>query len=161
VLDVASKLKDARLARTVPHRAVRQRGNGLKARSVPSRPTRRAREHVAASRSTPVPVSRQRRGEGRPCGARALQGLAPRLAELGLERRAKTLTPECDTGALTGVPQVELVQERARYFDVHHTADDTSTRFCGEMRRWRRRCGWLFSICGDEGDLGRVDRGAQ
>lgn len=58
-------------------------------------------------------------------GDAAMAGLTPALSKLGLPAAKPGDAGGADTGELKGVLQVELDQDRARYFDLHHSADDT------------------------------------
>ncbi len=57
----------------------------------------------------------------------AFDGIAGVLAELGIERGGNEAGGGADLGPLrrAGMPVVSLRQDATRYFDVHHTADDT------------------------------------
>jgi len=60
----------------------------------------------------------------------ALSSLGPlydALAPLGVERGGNEANGGADLGALKalGMPVLELKQDGTRYFDFHHTADDT------------------------------------
>lgn len=127
VLDVAHKLAAARPARTVRVVLFANEENGLKgARAYVEVHREELPKHVAAlevdSGSGPVTAVEL---EGGPGAAAAMEALSPALAALGLPPPVLSDAGGADTSELTGVPQVELAQNRARYFDVHHTADDT------------------------------------
>src|SRR4029078_7680904 len=58
-------------------------------------------------------------------GAALMAGLTPALERFGLPAAKEGDAGGAYTSQLEGVPQVELEQDRRRYFDLHHTADDT------------------------------------
>ncbi len=62
-----------------------------------------------------------------PAAAPTIDLLARALAPLGIARGADTTEGGPDIGPLsaTGVPTIELQQDGTRYFDIHHTPDDT------------------------------------
>lgn len=58
-------------------------------------------------------------------GQPALATLAALLRPLGIERNPEEGDGGADLSTLTGVPIVALEQDASRYFDFHHTANDT------------------------------------
>ncbi len=65
---------------------------------------------------------------GLPAAANAVADrIAALLAPLGIARSANAATGGADIGALVraGVPAIDLQQDGTRYFDLHHTPEDT------------------------------------
>jgi carboxypeptidase Q len=127
VLDVAQRLAKSRPSRTVRVVLFANEENGLKGAFayVEAHRDELPRHVVAIEVDAGGGVAMGVQFKGGPGAAAAMEGLGPRLAELGLPAPSAGEAGGADTSQLTGVPQVELVQDRARYFDVHHTADDT------------------------------------
>jgi Zn-dependent M28 family amino/carboxypeptidase len=67
------------------------------------------------------------RWAGDPATRQRFDDLARLLAPLGVERAEGTATPGADVTPLlaAGVPIFDLRQDATRYFDFHHTANDT------------------------------------
>jgi hypothetical protein len=72
-------------------------------------------------------LARELAGKGPPGDEAAMVLLARLLAPLGVERGGKEAGGGADLGVLheAGVAILGLHQDSSRYFDVHHTADDT------------------------------------
>lgn len=90
----------------------------------------------------------------------ALQSLEPALASLGIAKGSNGDAEGSDISVLaaTGVPVIELSQDATRYFDLHHTPDDTLDKVdLGELRQnvaaWTVMLGILAN---DTTDLGPV-----
>lgn len=65
-----------------------------------------------------------------PAASEAVRTIAALLRPLGVELGAAAVEGSSDLAPLhaAGIPIVGLAQDRSRYFDVHHTADDTLDR---------------------------------
>ncbi len=89
---------------------------------------------------------------------KALEGLKPQLAKLKLRAPAAGDAGGADTTQLTGVPQVEVVQDRSRYFDVHHSADDTCDKIRSDEIAQAAQVTLAVAkhVANLEGDLGRL-----
>lgn len=62
---------------------------------------------------------------GGPEAAPFFDSLAARVGPMGVARSPETAGGGADLSTLTGVPRIDLGQDMSRYFDVHHTANDT------------------------------------
>jgi carboxypeptidase Q len=93
-------------------------------------------------------------------GSRALFAWANWLTPLGLTVEVDAASGGADTGVLraAGVPQLDVRQDVSRYFDFHHTANDTVDKLDGEQLTQAARAysavTWL--VAEQEVDFGRV-----
>ncbi len=127
ILDVARRLVAEKPARTVRVVLFANEENGLRgARAYAKAHADELPRHVAALEAdSGAGVVTGVGFKGGPDAAKAMAALAPQLVDLGLPPPTASDAGGADTSELTGVPQVELDQDRSRYFDLHHTADDT------------------------------------
>ena len=67
-------------------------------------------------------------------GQEALGGIAKLLEPLGIHEHEATTGGGADVGGLKqfGVPLIDLNQDASRYFDIHHSADDTFDKIDAE-----------------------------
>ena len=72
-----------------------------------------------------------------PANAAVVDRIASVLAPLGISRSTEAATAGADLGAWAqaGVPAIDLQQNGTRYFDYHHTADDTFDKIDPEQLR--------------------------
>ena len=127
VLEVAAALVKAPLERTVRVVLFANEENGLRgAGAYAQKYQAELVRHVAAmeidsgaGRALRVAYS------AGPDAAAALTALGGQLEKQGLALSADAEAGGADSGELTGVPLFQIRQDCARYFDVHHTADDT------------------------------------
>jgi carboxypeptidase Q len=134
VLDVASQLVARPLDRTVRVVLFANEENGLKgAEGYAAKYKPELGRHVVA-----LEVDS---GAGRALGVRfqagpgateQLQPLQEPLDKLSLTIAADPEAGGADSGELEGVPLLQIVQDNSRYFDVHHTADDTCDKIVEE-----------------------------
>jgi hypothetical protein len=86
--------------------------------------------------------------------------LAPMLEALGVKASEHNAEGGADVSPLRGlgVPLVDLEQEPARYFDTHHTANDTFARIDGAALSQAAAtfATTAWGIAEMEGDLGRI-----
>ncbi|MBL8951774.1 MAG: M28 family peptidase [Myxococcaceae bacterium] len=159
-LDVAQKLVGAPPKRTVRVVLFANEENGLRgARTYAQAHAGELQKHVAAIESDS--------GAGLASGVLYAVGpgaekqLAPLRAPLA---KLKVTAPKAgdaggaDTTQLPGVPQLELVQDRSRYFDIHHSADDTCDKIRADELEQASAVTLLVArhVANLEGDLGRL-----
>ncbi|MDB5687568.1 MAG: peptidase family protein [Rhizorhabdus sp.] len=90
----------------------------------------------------------------------AMKPLAEALAPLGIVQGTNGSASGSDIGALgaTGVPMIELQQDGTRYFDLHHTPDDTLDKIDPAQLR-QNVAAWtamLSIVANDPADYGPV-----
>lgn len=159
VLEVASELSMRPLPRTVRVVLFANEENGLKgAEGYVEKYKADFPRHVAAME---VDL-----GAGRALGVRysagpaaegAMQPLKAPLQDLGLSFGPDGRAGGADVGELDGVPLVQILQDASRYFDVHHSADDTCDKIVEEeLAHVVRVAAMLTRHLGQAGvDLGR------
>lgn len=159
VLEVASLLVMRPLPRTVRVVLFANEENGLKGAAAYVEKYRAdLPKHVAA-----LEVDM---GAGRALGVRYAAGAQAEAAmqplEAPLKEMALTLAPDAeaggaDTGELDGVPLLQILQDASRYFDIHHSADDTCDKIVEEeLAHVAKVAGMLTRHVGQAGvDLGR------
>lgn len=93
-----------------------------------------------------------------PEAAKALAPLKAQLQKLKLRGPTAGDAGGADTRRLDGVPQLEVDQDRSRYFDVHHSADDTCDKIRADEIARAADVVLLLArhVANLEGDLGRV-----
>jgi Zn-dependent M28 family amino/carboxypeptidase len=95
--------------------------------------------------------------------SRVLFSWAPWLTPLGLTVEVDPAVGGADTGVLraAGVPQLDVRQDASRYFDFHHTANDTVDKLSEEQLTQAARAfssmTWLAAE--QQTDFGRVPEG--
>lgn len=160
ILDVARKLVRERPARTVRVVLFANEENGLRgARAYAKTHEAELARHVAALEADSGAGLVTGVGfKGGPEAAAAMALLIPQLEAMGLPAPVAGDAGGADTSELTGVPQVELDQDRARYFDLHHTADDTCDKIqTAEIAQVARAALLVTKHLADQpGTLGRV-----
>jgi Zn-dependent M28 family amino/carboxypeptidase len=94
-----------------------------------------ARRKSAAT--APRPISRRFDSGFAPGNAALADRVANALFPLGISRSAERATAGADLGpwVRTGVAAVDLQQDGTRYFDLHHTPDDTLDKVDPEQLR--------------------------
>lgn len=97
---------------------------------------------------------------GDPAKVDAFHEIARALAPLGIARNDDDARAGTDVSPLVsaGVPTIEVRQDATRYFDTHHTANDTAERLDadGLAQVSGAFAEIAFRVAGLEGDLGRV-----
>jgi hypothetical protein len=134
ILDVASQLVMRPLSRTVRVVLFANEENGLKgAEGYAAKYKAEFPKHVAA-----LEVDS---GAGRALGVHyqggakaeaAMKPLVDPLAKMSLTIAPDPESGGADSGELEGVPLLQIVQDCSRYFDIHHTADDTCDKIVEE-----------------------------
>jgi carboxypeptidase Q len=159
VLELASRAVERPLPRTVRVVLWANEENGLKGAAA------YAAQHVAEAPKT-VAALEVDSGAGRalavqynggPQAEAAMQPLAAPLAKLSLGLAADSEAGGADSGELDGVPLLHISQDNSRYFDVHHTADDTCDKIVEEELAHVVGVGWLLTqhLAQPGVDLGR------
>lgn len=160
VLDVAQRLAAAPPKRTVRVVLFANEENGLRgAKAYAQAHAAELPRHVAALEADS--------GAGLATGViysvgpgaeKALGPLKAQLQQLKVSGPAAGDAGGADTGQLTAVPQLELVQDRSRYFDVHHSADDTCDKIRAEELAQAAAVALVVArhVANLEGGLGRV-----
>jgi hypothetical protein len=69
---------------------------------------------------------------GGPNADASMKPLAEPLAKMALTLAADPEAGGADTGELDGVPLLQILQDASRYFDLHHSADDTCDKIVEE-----------------------------
>jgi carboxypeptidase Q len=97
---------------------------------------------------------------GDPAAAGAFRDIAHALEPLGIVRDDGDARPGTDISPLVnaGVPSIEVRQDASRYFDVHHTANDTSDKLdAASLSQVAAAFAEIaFRVADGDGDLGRV-----
>jgi Zn-dependent M28 family amino/carboxypeptidase len=98
---------------------------------------------------------------GGPAGKTALQAWAPWFMPLGVNVEADDFAEGgADTSTLraAGVPQLDVRQDTSRYFDFHHTANDTVDKLDGaQMTQLAHAFATAAWLAAEQGvDFGRV-----
>ena len=97
---------------------------------------------------------------GDPAHAPEFGEIARALAPLGITRDDADARPGADVSPLVaaGVPTIEVRQDVSRYFDFHHTANDTADKLdaAGLAQVSTAFAEIAFRVAQLEGDLGRV-----
>jgi hypothetical protein len=95
-----------------------------------------------------------------PEGQPALGEIAELLEPLGIREHRATTDGGADVGLLKpfGVPLIELDQDTSRYFDIHHSADDTFDKIDAENLRQAiaATAAVAYTAADMPGTLGRV-----
>ena len=100
-----------------------------------------------------------------PSAAQVVDRIAAALAPLGIVKGPTTEASGSDIGpfSATGVPTIELQQDATRYFDLHHTPDDTLDKVDLEQLR-QNVAAWtaMLAIASDTpGEFGPVPADAR
>lgn len=159
VLELASKAVERPLPRTVRVVLFANEENGLKGAAA------YAEKHAAEAPKT-VMAMEVDSGAGRALGVvysggpqadAALKPLAEPLAKQSLTLAADPEAGGADSGELDGVPLFHILQDNSRYFDVHHTADDTCDKIVEEELAHVVGVAWLVTqhVAQPGVDLGR------
>jgi Zn-dependent M28 family amino/carboxypeptidase len=97
---------------------------------------------------------------GDPAAAGAFRDIAHALEPLGIVRDDGDARPGTDISPLVnaGVPSIEVRQDASRYFDVHHTANDTSDKLdAASLSQVAAAFAEIaFRVADGDGDLGRM-----